>query len=116
MAKVFKMAPWPGTLVFTVDREEWFRLYAKRDGVNPEAFQTSSGLTWDDKGYHLVGVFDNSQSTLVHELGHATMDILNHANAGDYVTGQHQEQFCYLLGHLFDLTTGLVTKGDCNEK
>lgn len=110
------MAPWPGTLVFTTDREEWFRLYAKRDGVNPEAYQTSCGLTWDDKGYHLVGVFDSKLSTLVHELGHATMDVLNHANAGSYTEGQNQEQFCYLLGHLFDLTYPILIKGDCNEK
>lgn len=110
------MAPWPGTLVFTTDREEWMRLYVKRDGVNTEAYQTSSGLTWDDSGYHLLGVFDSKLSTLVHELGHAAMDVLNHARTGDYTTGHNQEQLCYLLSYLFELTYPIFIKGDCNEK
>lgn len=111
MAKVFKLAPWPGTLVFTVDRAEWMRLYSKRDGPNPELYQQSAGLTWNDGGYCLVGVFDGSVSTLAHELGHASMDILNYARAGDYREGQQQEQLCYLLGHLVELTYPLI-KGD----
>lgn len=111
MAKVFKLAPWPGTLVFTVDRDEWFRLYEKRDGVNSEQYKKSAGLTWDDAGYHLVGVFDGKLGTLAHEMGHAAMDILNHANTGDYTKGQSQEQLCYLLGHLVELTFPLI-KGD----
>ena len=116
MAKVFKLAPWPGTLVFTVDREEWMRLYAKRGGVNPELYQTSAGLTWDDSGYHLVGVFDGKVGTLAHEMGHASMDILNRARTGDYREGQQQEQLCYLLGHLVELTYPIMIKGDKNEK
>lgn len=116
MAKVFKMSPWPGTLVFTTDREEWMRLYAKRDGPNPENYQTSAGLTWDDQGYILVGVFDSKLSTLVHELGHAAMDVLNYSRTGDYTTGHNQEQLCYLLGYLTDLTYPILIKGDKNEK
>lgn len=114
MAKVFKLAPWPGTLVFTVEREEWNRLYVKRDGANVERYQTSAGLTWDDEGYHLVGVFDGTIKTLAHEMGHATMDILNHARTGNYTEGHNQEQFCYLLGHLVELTLPLMNpiKGD----
>ncbi|MNV82019.1 hypothetical protein D3C71_1757300 [compost metagenome] len=108
MAKVFKLAPWPGTLVFTTDREEWMRLYAKRDGVGPERYTESAGLSWDDSGYHLVGVFDGKLSTLVHEMGHTAMDTLNHARTGDYTEGHNQEQFCYLLGHLYELTESIV--------
>lgn len=111
MAKVFKLAPWPGTLVFTVDRDEWLRLYAKRDGAYGERYMKSAGLSWNDEGYQLVGVFDGKLSTLVHEMGHSAMDILNYARVGDYTEGPNQEQYCYLLGHLFELTLPLV-KGD----
>lgn len=104
MAKVFKMSPWPGTLVFTTDRAEWMELYAKRDGVDADRYQNSAGLTWDDSGYHLMGVFDGELKTLVHEAGHAAMDILNHARTGNYTEGHNQEQLCYLLGHLVELT------------
>lgn len=111
MAKVFKLAPWPGTLVFTVDRGEWMELYAKRDGVDAYKYESSMGLTWDDSGYHLVGVFDGSVGTLAHEMAHAAMDVLNHARTGDYTQGNNQEQLCYLLGHLVELTYSIV-KGD----
>jgi hypothetical protein len=108
MAKVFKLAPWPGLLVFTTDCDEFTRLYNKRGGLGGEDHKDSLGLTWNDGGYTLVGVFDDKLTTLVHELGHASMDVLNYARTGDYTQGHNQEQFCYLLSYLVGLTAPLI--------
>src|SRR3990167_1682401 len=50
---------------------------------------------------HTVGVFDDSLTTLIHELAHVTFNILN--NAGVVINKgkmPSNEEFCYLLDHL----------------
>ena len=48
---------------------------------------------------YVMGVFDGDMATLVHELGHLTIDILT--NAGIDITEQNSEAFCYLLDTLY---------------
>lgn len=106
MAKVFKLAPWPGTMVFTTDHDEWDRLYTKRDGPNVERYRDSMGLAWEDGGYHLIGVFDGKVGTLAHEMGHCAVNVMNHAGVKDF--RHDDEQFTYLLGHLVEQTFPLL--------
>lgn len=52
------------------------------------------------RALYLIGVFDNDLGTLVHEVGHATMMIMERAgiNAYDSVG----EPVCYLLGDMYE--------------
>lgn len=50
---------------------------------------------------HLVGVFNRSRSTLVHELSHACFHILGRVGIAT-PCGEKNEAFCYLLDTLYE--------------
>lgn len=50
---------------------------------------------------YIVGVFNGSIETLVHELAHITFFILNEHGVS-IQDGQTNETYCYLLGSLFN--------------
>lgn len=59
---------------------------------------------------YLVGVYEGGLATLVHELGHAALNILE-AVGIDAHSG-NGEPFCYLLDHLFNEFAPAVAKRD----
>jgi hypothetical protein len=54
----------------------------------------------DTTPVYLLGVFDHSLKTLVHELGHMCLDIIKHR--GFSAHDGNGEPFCYLMDWLFD--------------
>lgn len=113
MAQTIDVQVWPARVIFTVHRKEWAKHYQEYSGEPlSSAYAGSKGLSWNNgSGVFLVGVFDGSIETLVHEMGHTTMDILNHAHVGDFTHDTAQEQFCYLIGWLVQRVAPTVMKG-----
>lgn len=57
--------------------------------------------------YNVIGIFDGSKETLVHEIGHLALDIC--AGRGVPVEPfEANEAFCYLLGHLYSMFAGYL--------
>ena len=57
-----------------------------------------------DECIYLVGVYDKNLGTLVHELSHTALNILETANFNAH--DGNGEPFCYLLNYLFDMCYG----------
>jgi hypothetical protein len=56
---------------------------------------------------YMLGVFDGKLDTLVHELGHITLYVLDHVGI-PVGPGDTSEAFCYLQGDLFTKTQGVL--------
>ena len=54
----------------------------------------------DHKSVYLVGYFDRKPPTLIHELLHTTVQILQHA--GVPITAENDEALAYLLDFLYE--------------
>lgn len=95
-----------GVQVVFSNSEKKFAKIAKMHNIEKDVHELPAGMTAlvqnvEDGTYKiLVGVFDKDLSTLVHELGHATMFILN--TVGIDPTDSAGETFCYLQGYLFN--------------
>ena len=53
----------------------------------------------DGQSFIAVGVFDNDESTLVHECAHAAFQVLSFVGVDP--TERNNEAYCYLLGFIF---------------
>ncbi|HDG1686905.1 hypothetical protein [Kluyvera cryocrescens] len=75
-------------------------------GVPPSDISFNNGVCrhfFDDvtgENVYLIGVFDNSVSTLVHECAHATFYCCNDVGV-TIDTGTANETYCYLLDRMF---------------
>lgn len=54
---------------------------------------------------YLIGIFDNSAQTMVHECSHATFDILGRAGV-PVENDRPNEAFCYMIDWLFGALCG----------
>ncbi|MEL4885704.1 hypothetical protein N6P31_01240 [Pectobacterium betavasculorum] len=86
-------------------KKEWTQA-EKSIGVDAVSVEFSSGMCRhiiDDatgENFYMIGVFDGSVSTLVHECAHATFYCCN--DVGVTVdTGSANETYCYLLERMF---------------
>lgn len=92
-----------GRVVLCRSLAEWKQCatYLKKD---VSSFPTGCGAhqLFESKtqAIHLVGVFDRSRRTLVHELGHACFRILDRIGIETPVSDAN-EAYCYLLDALY---------------
>lgn len=88
-----------------VTREQWQQALANLD-VAPQNLSFSNGRTMhfrDDANggnMYLIGVFDQSISTLVHECAHATFYCCHDVGIA-VETDKANETYCYLLDRMF---------------
>lgn len=69
---------------------------------------TSGRFIWHDNNYSIVWVPTESLPSLVHELTHAAMFILD--SVGVPITKDNEETFAYLMGHLMHQVVDKVYK------
>ena len=99
----FPVPVYSGRVLFCLSEKAWGDAYKGLTGLE-EKHGNNYGLSTriaDDKqrSVYLVGVFDNGQSTLVHELVHTTFAILSHS--GVPITRRNDEAFAYLMDSLY---------------
>lgn len=88
-----------------VSKDEWIQAEA-HISVPPADLSSSVGrcrqFVSDKTGenLYLIGVFDNSLATLVHECAHATFYCCNDVGV-TVKTDQANETYCYLLDRMF---------------
>lgn len=102
--KPYHIPLYGGTVYFCTDREEFTQVYNHMTATKCEDYTEGSlGIVSTPRGHngeaaYVVGVFDGSLNTYVHELGHLAIDVLE--RAGCPITNEASEAFCYLIGHL----------------
>lgn len=102
--KRINIDPFRQTLYLTFDKEEY--LYKRNQFKEPKFkepvgdLDRTAGIASDEDGVHVVGIFDNQLATLVHELGHVVIKVLESCNIE--ITGKNSEMFCYLQDNLFE--------------
>lgn len=75
-------------------------------GDEEEIQEDTLGDSWvvpspyKNESIYLVGVYDNDLGTLVHELAHTTLSIIETANFNAH--DGNGEPFAYLMNYLFD--------------
>ena len=91
------IAPFKGTLYITKCREEYLK---KRNEFKEPVPDISDciGIASDENNCHVVGIFDGTVSTLMHELAHVCFKVLEYCSIE--VSANNSEVFCYLQEYL----------------
>ncbi|WP_034913002.1 hypothetical protein [Erwinia sp. 9145] len=103
-------------IYFCRSREEWMQAEASI-GLHPADISHCAGrcrhFIDDETGenLYLIGVFDNSLPTLVHECAHATFYCCSDAGV-TVQTDQPNETYCYLLDRMFSHFMPHIVKKD----
>lgn len=104
-----RVDPYDIDLYLITDREAYASV---RSAYNKEPIDLSADAGCSSEylrqGVHLVGVFNGKVSTLVHELGHVTINILEWC--GVPINSECSEAFCYLQDHLFSKCRPIVKR------
>lgn len=118
----FDLHPYVARLYLFTDRDKYHRarLWMQRKSSDPAATRpTSAGITaWmsnevtKDQCF-LVGVFDESLSTLAHELQHVRMDVAE--LCGFDPTQANGEPISYLMGFMFANTMNFITPDEVSS-
>lgn len=103
----FKVPVFAGRVVLALTRNNYAGALKKLEGQHtPTADslrnvvgQTSTVTTKDGRVLHVIGVFEEANKTLVHELVHATFRILT--ECGVPISRRNDETFAYLMDALF---------------
>jgi hypothetical protein len=101
--RTFRIDPYGLTLRLLTGEKETAN-WAARCGVDA---LPAAGVCWMHRGVLYVAVLDRSLATLVHELGHAAIRVMEHI--GHPVCSASDEPFCYLLDHLYALCAPVVS-------
>lgn len=93
--------PYTANVWFTNSRQLHYKQCIKVIGPREELVTDASGVcSYDDARLNLViGLFNDSPYTLIHEIGHAVIDIFE--GVGMPVNGDTSEAFCYLLDSMY---------------
>lgn len=106
-----KCKPYSAEVYFTDSLAE-FNHKVKRqfNGALRDTFEGTRGCTAHsgDRKVSIVGVFDGTRGTLVHELAHATFNIMDYI--GQPVDAEHSEAFCYLQTDLYEQAVKYLDK------
>lgn len=102
--------PYPTTVWFTLDYEAFIKKYHAISTNTDRPGPDFNGCCYSSDNYSMaiVGVFDGSLATVVHELAHATIAICT--NVGIPITDNNSESFCYLLDSLFKQASSYIDK------
>lgn len=101
MRKIIRLNthPYPTKVWFTADVEAFQRHRTKITGRAPEEVGLGQCSATDDRGKMVIGVFDGDTSTLVHEIGHAVVNVFHYV--GMDINLHTTEAFSYLLDSLY---------------
>lgn len=101
--------PYPAKVWFTTDKTKFSKKRKELTGRTDDVTDSRGVCSSDDNhGNMVIGLFDVNSSTLVHELSHATINILEYV--GIPITHQTSEAFCYLLGSLHEQCNNYLNK------
>ncbi|TKI02958.1 hypothetical protein [Martelella alba] len=92
--------PYPCEIWFTTSRKKFNRLHKKIFGED-NLCELGAGIVVPDmhRQRMIIGVFDDSADTLVHEVSHLVIDIFN--AVGMEVNIETTEAFAYLFESIF---------------
>jgi hypothetical protein len=99
----FPIPVYGGYVHFFTDLKEYDKAHKKAnsEGVEEALGWTSEFRGKDGKHNVLIGVFDNSPQTLVHECIHASLIVFERVNIDP--TAESGEPFCYFTDYLFGM-------------
>jgi len=86
------------TFYIITDKESYYLLYLKYKGEDIDLSTCNGVCSEIGTGYYLLGVFDGKISTLIHELTHLSMYILDNGDKYDF--RENDEQLAYLMEYL----------------
>ena len=96
-------------VVVTYSREAFFEVVQEWGSEEHEFDTDVSGLCWSDpENGILVGVFEDGIKTLIHELTHASIFVLQRIGADP--NDSNGELMAFLMEYLFDKATAEKTK------
>lgn len=97
------------TVLVTFSKKDFLEVVQEWGSEEHEFDTDVSGLCWHDPSNGiLVGVFEDGIKTLVHELTHASIFVLNKISANP--TDSNGELMAYILEYLFRKATAKKTK------
>jgi hypothetical protein len=93
--------PYPVTFSLVADQTTMMRIDAGlKGGADFAGFATGRTLTYPHEFHIVVGVFDKSRGTLVHELTHAVQRLFELIHAP--INGETSEPHAYMMGWLYE--------------
>lgn len=96
---IIKIPIYGGKIKFYTDHATYARAVKRDTGESVD--DPVLGVTHRcDSGDYIVGVFDGSLQTAVHEAGHVTFAIMEHKGI-DPTEPAGEEAYCYLLDHIW---------------
>lgn len=96
-----KCDPYPNEIWFTDDRKAYEdKCHARLGGGDWSGHGAGVTSYSHNRRRMVIGIFDGRLRTVVHELGHATFNVLDFI--GQPVDAEHSEAYCYLQDHLFN--------------
>lgn len=107
-AKAFEIPMYRCVVSIAYNAEVYKRCQAYFEDEDEELY---AGATrkYEEGSQYLVGVFDGTSSTLVHELAHAAFMILDHVGIPIETDGNN-EAYCYLIGYLMEMADDVFYK------
>lgn len=103
-AHVFEVPVYGGRVALCLTREAYNKVSKAIDGTEYKQIHACRGVTQrmrdgNNSTVYMLGVFEDHDQTLVHELAHMTFAILAHA--GVPINLKNDEAFAYLIDELY---------------
>jgi len=100
----FKIHYYGGECLLVLNRKHFETAYKWLNDDSHETNEEHAGLTCqpvtkDGQVYYLIGIFDRQADTLIHEVCHLSVFILDRANVDP--RKENGESLAYLLSHFF---------------
>ena len=109
----FPIPVYGGRVIICITREAHDREHEALDGGKYKQANQVRGVCSfhtekDNRAVYLLGVFEETQQTLVHELVHLVFGVLSHASVP--ITRRNDEAFAYLMDTLFKESTDAIKR------
>ncbi|MDE9528072.1 hypothetical protein [Xenorhabdus bovienii] len=100
-----------GYIVFCHSWRQWEALHAHLDVYSGEEGSNGMSRTVSSESgvLHIIGVFNDKNSTLAHECAHVAFDICHRVGV-NVSTGEANETFCYLISRLIEFCEKPIKK------
>jgi hypothetical protein len=97
-----KLNPYPVTVDVVFTKQDFTKRYKKVRGYSPDLDGCTGMMACLADDFLLVGVFNSSTTTLVHELNHALIHTMEYI--GLSIVSQTSEAYCYLMDSVLKQT------------
>lgn len=97
-----QVVPYPVEVDFIFNESEYIRKYKKIKGTTPELSRTDGATCYINESQIMIGIFNKSVITLVHEINHVVIYTLGYV--GLPVTDESSEAFTYVVDYLLTRT------------